>query len=75
MRTTFPGHMTSGFPSVPPGQGGMAARTRGVSEDGPLGVRYASATFIDGYNIATDVISHALDPMPSLVLGTGQRAT
>jgi len=48
-------------------QGRLASLTRGVSEDGPLGVRFESATFIDGYNIAKDVISHALNPLPLLL--------
>ncbi len=48
-------------------QGRMAGATRGVSEDGALGVRFAATTFIDGYNIATDVIAHAMNPLPTLV--------
>ena len=45
----------------------MAARTRGVFRDGELGVRFGSNTFIEGYAIATDVISRATDPLPLLV--------
>jgi len=48
-------------------QGRLAANTRGVSEDGALGVRYSSPTFIEGYEIARDVISHGMNPMPTLV--------
>ena len=48
-------------------QGRMAARTRGVAEDGELGVRFASDTFLDGYNIATDVIGHGMNSMPLLL--------
>lgn len=48
-------------------QARMATRTRGVSPDGALGVRFAGATFIDGYNISTDVIQHAMNPLPLLV--------
>lgn len=48
-------------------QGRMAAGTRGVAIDSPLGVRFGSATFIDGYTIAKDVISHAMNPLPLLL--------
>jgi len=48
-------------------QGRLAANTRGVSEDGELGVRFGAGTFLEGYNIATDVIAHAMNPMPLLI--------
>ena len=48
-------------------QGRLAAHTRGVAEDGEQGVRFSSATFIDGYDIATDVISHAMSSLPLLI--------
>jgi len=48
-------------------EGRMAAGTRGVAEDGPLGVRFGTPTYIDGYTIATDVIGHALNPLPLLI--------
>jgi D-amino peptidase len=48
-------------------QGRMAGATRGVSGDGELGVRFGSPTFVDGYAIAEDVISHALNPLPLLL--------
>jgi D-amino peptidase len=48
-------------------QGRMAAATRGVWEDGDLGVRFSSPAFVDGYNIGTDVVSHAMNPLPLLL--------
>lgn len=45
----------------------LGGRTRGVFRDGELGVRFGSKTFIEGYDVATDVISHATDPLPLLV--------
>jgi D-amino peptidase len=48
-------------------QGQMAASTPGVSVDGDLGVRYGTKTFIEGYNLATDVIQHAMNPLPLLI--------
>ena len=48
-------------------QARMAGQTRGVAEDGALGVRFESATFIDGYIISKDVITHALNPLPLLL--------
>jgi len=48
-------------------QGRMAAATRGVTPDGDLGVRFEGATFIDGYVVSKDVISHAMNPMPLLL--------
>ena len=45
----------------------MAARTRGVSEDGELGVRFRSDSFIPGYEISTEVIRNAMNPLPLLV--------
>jgi D-amino peptidase len=48
-------------------QARLAARTRGVAEDDELGVRFSSNAFIDGYDIASDVISHAMNAMPLLV--------
>lgn len=45
----------------------MAARTRGVTQDWGLGVHYASNTFIEGYEISTDVIEHAMNPLPLLL--------
>jgi hypothetical protein len=48
-------------------QGRLAARTRGVAEDGGFGVRFGANTFIEGYDIATDVIAHAMNSMPLLV--------
>ena len=48
-------------------QARMAGLTRGVAEDGGLGVRFESPTFIDGYVISKDVISHALNPLPLLL--------
>jgi D-amino peptidase len=50
-----------------PEQGRMAAATRGVSEDGPLGVRFETTSFIDGYNIGKDVISHGMNALPLLL--------
>jgi D-amino peptidase len=48
-------------------EGRLASGTRGVSDDGGLGVRYASDSFIEGYNIATDVISHGMNYLPLLL--------
>ena len=48
-------------------EGAMAAQTRGVTPDSDLGVRFASASFIEGYNVSTDVIGHAMNPLPLLV--------
>jgi len=48
-------------------EGRLAASTRGVSDDGGLGVRYASDSFIEGYTIATDVISHGMNYLPLLI--------
>jgi D-amino peptidase len=48
-------------------QARMAALTRGVADDGALGVRFASDHYIDGYTVAGDVISHALNPLPLLL--------
>ena len=48
-------------------QARMAAATRGVVEDGDHGVRYGAPTFIEGYGISTDVISHAMNPLPMLL--------
>jgi len=48
-------------------QARMAAATRDVSVDGDLGVRFAAPTFVDGYNISTDVVSHAMNPLPLLL--------
>ena len=48
-------------------QARMAGLTRGVAEDGGLGVRFESPTFIDGYVISKDVISQAMNPLPLLL--------
>src|SRR5215469_9328155 len=48
-------------------QAAMAANTRGVVTDGDLGVRYSSPTFIDGYFVANDVISHGMNYLPLLL--------
>ena len=48
-------------------QAAMAANTRGVVTDGDLGVRYSSPTFIEGYFVANDVISHGMNYLPLLL--------
>lgn len=48
-------------------QGQMAASTPGVSVDGDLGVRYGTKAFIEGYDLATDVIQRAMNPLPLLI--------
>jgi D-amino peptidase len=48
-------------------QARMAANTRGVTSDGELGMRFASPTFIDGYNVTKDVISHGMNYLPLLL--------
>lgn len=48
-------------------QARMAGRDRGVSEDGELGVRFSSGNYVDGYNLATDVILYAMNPLPLLL--------
>lgn len=45
----------------------LAGQTRGVFRDGEQGVRFGSNTFVEGYDVAKDVISHATDPLPLLV--------
>ena len=45
----------------------MAARTRGVLRDGDFGVRYLSPTFIEGYQMAQDVMYRALSELPLLI--------
>jgi len=48
-------------------EAGRAAQTRGVSRDGDLGIRYGSATYIDGYQIANDAIGRAMNPLSLLI--------
>jgi D-amino peptidase len=45
----------------------LGGRTRGVSRTGELDVHFGSVTFVDGYEVASDVIAHAMDPLPLLV--------
>lgn len=48
-------------------QARMAAQTRGVSEDGELGVRFPGDTFIAGYNVTKDAIHNGMNPLPILI--------
>jgi len=45
----------------------LAKRTRDVFRDGELGVRFGSNSFLAGYEVAKDVISHGTDGFPLLV--------
>jgi len=48
-------------------QAQLAAHTRGVAEDGELGIRFGSDTFVGGYDISTDAIHNAMNALPILV--------
>jgi hypothetical protein len=37
---------------------------------GTLAFRLSSPAFVDGYNIGTDVISHAMNPLPLFYFGS-----
>ena len=45
----------------------MAAQTHGVTSDGDLGVRFESRTYIDGFDVAEDVVSHGMNYLPLLL--------
>ncbi len=48
-------------------QAQMAGGTRGVVPDGDMGVRFTSPTYIDGYLVAEDVVSHGMNYLPLLL--------
>ena len=48
-------------------QAQMAGGTRGVVPDGDMGVRFTSPTYINGYLVAEDVVSHGMNYLPLLL--------